>query len=674
MVAGAAETQAAGGLAYRPEIDGLRAVAVLSVVLYHFGLPGLRGGFVGVDVFFVISGYLIGAILWTEAGRTGRISLVRFYLRRFRRLAPAYFAMAAASALVAWAVLLPQEFRDYAKTLIAATVYLSNVQFYRDAGYFDSGAEEKPLLHTWSLAVEEQFYLVLPLVLWLVWRAGRGAALLVALAAVSFAACIWVTGRDHPAAFYLFPFRAWELLAGVLLAVRPLRLPGGAAASWLGAALVLGGVVFIAPGAGFPGWQALVPVAGTVLLLANGAQANPVNRVLSSGPMVGVGRMSYSFYLWHWPVMVLSLAWRDAWAGPGEAAGWLALAFVLSWLSWRYVETPVRMGAWVTPRRLVTGVVVASGAVLAFGAAVFLTDGLPGRIGPEARPHVLASEDFIQDWSRCRTDAAGPLAGLEVCPIGPVGAPRFLAWGDSHLRAMKEGLDLAAQEAGVPGLLVWRAGCPPLAGLAKWESAATRAQDAACTAATAQLLAALPALPDLARVLLVGRWSYYAEGAGTGRDAHNAIALTPLEGPGDDQAAVYARAVADTIARLHGMGREVLVLRQVPEVPDYQSRRVARLLFHGHLAPGPALEALTTVGAAPLAARNARAEAPFAAAGAAGLVRWLDSHPSLCNGVACSVMAGDRSLYFDNNHLTNHGARALRGLFAPLFAGLGGRV
>ena len=193
---------------HRPEIDGLRSIAVLAVVFYHFAVPGFSGGFVGVDVFFVISGFLIGGILWRDQCADRRLSLARFYLRRIRRLAPAYFAMAAVSLVVASFVLLPFEFREFGKGLIAATVYLSNVLFYRQAGYFDTASEEKIFLHTWSLSVEEQFYLFLPLAFLILGRSRLGLIWgLTVLAVASWVACIWLTPSHQTATFYLFPFR-----------------------------------------------------------------------------------------------------------------------------------------------------------------------------------------------------------------------------------------------------------------------------------------------------------------------------------------------------------------------------------------------------------------------------------------------------------------------------------
>ena len=668
-----------GALPYRSDIDGLRAIAVLAVVLYHFGVPGLEGGFVGVDIFFVISGFLIGGILWREYDATGRIRLGHFYLRRFRRLAPAFFAMVLVTAALSWALLLPFEFRELGKQIIAATVYLSNVLFFGQAGYFDTASDEKALLHTWSLAVEEQFYIFLPLFILLLSRNRR--ALLVALAGcwlASLIACVWLTAPYQSATFYLFPFRAWELLSGVLLAIwghETGRLwRGHAALSLAGLALVAGSILLIPAGPLFPGLLALFPVLGSVLLLANGRGQNPVNRMLSARGAVWFGKISYSLYLWHWPVLVLSLYLRGAYAGLWEAALWMALTVALAWLSWRYVETPVRR-ARVRGAVIFAGTVSASAATLALGAWLYVNDGLPARFGPEARIHIAASGDFLQDWSRCRTPSEGPLMGIEICPIGPEGEPEVLVWGDSHVRAMREGLDRAAHEAGRPGLIIWRAGCPPLFGIRKVESTATLAQDTACTDANLQIAQSVQHLPSLETVLLIGRWSYYASGTGVGLDAGNTIDVHPLEAPARRdmrQSDIIAEAARATVARLRDTVGEVVVLRQPPEIAQYDSRIAAREAAHEGwpLARQPVTQ--PSIARSALAQRTDPTEAPWRAMAEDGALRWIDPWPRICDAEACHALHGDTGYYFDNNHLTNSAALALRDLFAPVFAGDGG--
>ena len=644
---------------------------MLAVVLYHFDFPGLNGGFVGVDVFFVISGFLIGGLLWSELGATGRIALGAFYMRRVRRLAPAYFAMATASTIAAAFILLPFEFREFGKSLIAATAWLSNVQFWREAGYFDIGSESKVLLHTWSLSVEEQFYVFLPLALIaLAFIRKITIPVLVILWAASLYACVALTPSEPAATFFLFPFRAWELLTGVLLAIGMRR--GGALPDWgvwVGLALI-GASIFTIQSNGFPGWQAILPVAGTALVLAGSGRPGRANRLLSHPGPVFIGLISYSLYLWHWPVLTLSRYWRDGYSGPLESAFWLGIATLLAILGWALVERPLRRAKRIENKAFLTGSLGVGAALLLVGGVIFIRDGLPARFAPDTRLHIAASQDFLQDWSRCTTPAEGPFAGIETCAIGPDGPPEVIVWGDSHLRALMNGLGLAALESGTPGIIIWHAGCPPLFGLAKAESAATPAQDAACLAANVQLQTAFTQVPTAKRILLVGRWAYYATGTGSGGDVGNTIALTPAPGSplvADTQAGLYAAALASTVETLNDSFDSVAILRQVPEIPAYDSRSIARALAHGRLTPTEA-SANFTVQPETLAARVMDAEAPLYALASEARITLIDPWPRLCPE-RCSVMLDGRPVYFDNNHLTNAGAIALRDLFLPFLSG-----
>lgn len=664
---------------YRREIDGLRAIAVLAVVLYHFAVPGLKAGFVGVDVFFVISGFLIGGMLWSELIDTGRIDLGQFYLRRLRRLAPAFFAMGAACAVIGWFVLLPYEFRNFGKELIASSLWLSNVLFYREAGYFDFGADSRVLLHTWSLSVEEQFYLFLPMLL-----AGLAMArvrpramlhILIALWAASLLACVALTDSYPVMTFYLFPFRAWEMLSGVLLAI---WMRDAALTPRLQAVLASVGFLLLAASfllvdnAGFPGWQALLPVAGSAALLAGATAARGNPAIVLSHPVpVFLGLISYSLYLWHWPLLILSRYWRGGYASPIETAGWLAVVLAIAVISWRFVEQPFRHNRRITAPVLLGSAAVTACAALSAGAAAFLADGLPNRFSRETQIYIAASAGFLQDTSRCRRQESGPLSGITTCAIGPTGQPEFLIWGDSHLRAQMEGLALAAREAGRPGMIIWHAGCPPLFGVAKQESAATPDQDRACADDNRKIRAAIRQYPAIRRMLLVGRWAYYADGRGVGRDAHNLVTLLPHPGSGLPrdvaQADLFGAALKLTVAELKDEGREVYVLRQVPELPHFDSVRVARDLAYGRLTTAKA-RMLASVPMPALRDRSRRAEVPIRQLIADGQVRMIDPWPRLCHD-GCSGMAQDTALYFDNNHMANQGSLRLRDLFVPFMTG-----
>lgn len=658
-------------LAHRPEIDGLRAIAVLAVVFYHFGVPGVAGGFVGVDIFFVISGFLIGGILWREKITTGRLSLGRFYLRRIRRLAPAYVVMVAVVLSVGWAVLLPYDYRETAKGVIAATVYLSNVLFFRQSGYFDGAAEDKLLLHTWSLSVEEQFYLFLPLVFLIFARSPRAMILaFVTLFVVSMAASMPMTSRAQSAAFYLFPFRAWELLAGVLLAIwgtqRSSQWRYSAALSWLGLAMVLGAVVLVQPGAGFPGWQVIFPVLGTVLLIANGRDANIVNRALSLRIPVAIGLISYSLYLWHWPVLTLSKYIRGSYAGPGEIALWISLSIVLAALSWGLVEQPVRRARALSGRAILGSAALVSVLLLGTSAWIFRGDGLVQRFGPQTQVHIAASGDFLQDFSRCYTPKDGPFRGLEICPIGPTDKdPDLLIWGDSHVRAFYEGLSEIAQDTDRAALVIWRAGCPPAFGIQKQESAATRAQDQACGTANTQIQSALQSLPQYRDILLIGRWAYYATGTGTGlgADAQHTITLSSdgMDTLAQDQ--LLAEALKRTVYSLAAQDRGVFILQQPPEIANYSAPKGARALAHRQIDPDQARR-LGEITLSDASARAASGQAAIEASGGQILKTW----PWFCGAFLCEAVIDSQGQYFDNNHVTNSAARRMRETFAPVFS------
>ncbi len=663
----AADRQAAKG--HRSEIDGLRAIAVLAVVFYHFGVPGFGGGFVGVDIFFVISGFLIGGILWREHQDTGKLALGRFYLRRIKRLAPAYFVMAFVVLIVGALILLPNDFRETAKGVIAATVYLSNVLFFRQSGYFDGAAEDKVMLHTWSLSVEEQFYIFLPFLFLLfarnktvmVWALG-------AIFGLSLISSLIVTPLSHPAAFFLFPFRAWELLAGVGLAVlnceRPELWRRHQALSWVGLALVLASVALVVPGEGFPGWQVIFPVLGTVLLIGNGQDDNWVNRGLSMRIPVLIGLISYSLYLWHWPVFVFTKYLQGQYRGPGEVALWIAISFVLAGLSWRLIEQPVRQAKKLPAWSLLFTAAFASVSLLGLSFMVFKADGMPKRFGEQAQMHIAATGDFLQDFSDCYVPSDGPFADIEICPIGPENdEPSLIIWGDSHVRAYYEGLKQAAREADRSALVIWRAGCAPAFDLEKRESAATPAQDAACSAANAQIQTALRDMRDLQKVVLVGRWTYYASGKGSGNDAHNTIRLhSDLFGP-MTQDALLGQALAATVADIGNLDRQVYILRQPPEIQNYSAPKVARALVHGRLSEQLARR-IGQITVTDAKTRERGAAAALAKSGATILDTWS----WFCDPFLCDAAQGGVGQYFDNNHVTNAAAQRMRSVFYPVMA------
>ncbi|MFQ6170215.1 acyltransferase family protein [Oryzobacter sp. R7] len=485
------------GAGFRPDVEGLRAVAILTVLAYHAGLP-LHAGFVGVDVFFVISGYLITGLLVTELWSTGRISWLRFVGRRIRRLLPAAVLVLAVTSLVAFFVVPGLRRRDIAVDVMAAAGYVVNwVLAGREVDYLASDVVPSPVQHFWSLAVEEQFYVVWPLLLivlaLVVRRPGRRAVLcaLGALVAGSFAWSVWASHTDPAPAFFTTTTRVWELGIGALLAValagreRPAAAARWAAPTgWAALAVLVAVAVALPRDVDWPGAWALLPTVPTALLLWVGwhAPANGPVRVLGSAPMVWVGGLSYSIYLWHWPVLVLG-EWTAGWAGttlPAWGTVLLAAASVLpAWLSWRFVENPVHHGPWLRerPRALLaaglalslTGVLVAlpllplrspftttppAGSVppLAQLGAGTLGAGRPyvpvddpGWVTPD--PLVSGTDRPAADVDRCQVEVA--VTEPVACEFGdPPGATTVALVGDSKAMQWLPALEEAAAARG----------------------------------------------------------------------------------------------------------------------------------------------------------------------------------------------------------------------------------
>ena len=414
---------------YRADIDGLRAIAVLSVLAFHYGAP-IRGGFTGVDVFFVISGFLITQVLAAEIA-SGTFSVLSFYDRRMRRILPALLTMLAVVLLAGRMMLSPGDYVSLAKSTAAAGFGVSNFFFHTHTGYFDQAADLMPLLHTWSLAVEEQFYVVWPLLLLALAAAGSRTAVAATLTAIVLVACVGSIiyfQFDPKAAFYMALPRAWELALGALLVFLPpqRRIVGEIAA--------VVGLVLIAMGFGispdkFPGEFALYPCIGAALLIWPRAQATISGQIL--GWLAPIGLISYSLYLWHWPVWVYFRIYvNNGQPAAGEAVALAAVSIVLAILSYRYVEQPFRRKRWGAPRTVSAGL---AGIMIIFCASMYVdsADGLPQRLPPQGQ--AMRSLEVMWEWP-CKQQQIDAIPGL-YCMFGApwqTAKRKTVIWGDSH--------------------------------------------------------------------------------------------------------------------------------------------------------------------------------------------------------------------------------------------------
>jgi peptidoglycan/LPS O-acetylase OafA/YrhL len=450
---------------YRPEVDGLRAVAVLAVVLFHarFRCPG---GFVGVDVFFVISGFLITSLIWQDL-ENGKFTFATFWERRARRIAPALVVVTLVTLVAGYFILSPPDFGDLGKAAASQAVFAANVYYWQELDYFAGPADEKPLLHTWSLAVEEQFYLLVPVIFWAMYRtkALRERRTVIGLlglcCGLSFALSVYLVRAAPSAAFYLLPTRAWELLLGSIVAFLPIRSDGGRRYFYdflavIGLLLILVPLVTYTAETPFPGIAALPPCVGTALVIwvnsrTSGSAPTLVGSALSVSPLVFVGLISYSLYLWHWPLLTYSRYVSLLSLPKSHRAALIVAAFVISLLSWKFVEAPFRTRRLGATRKSMFG----------YAGVGLAAVGLCGLIAMKTYlvPRQSADPAFASDLETSDV-RAGRLAAIGAAD--PARPPTVLVWGDSHARSALPGMDLVLKEQGVTGLAATHAATPPV--------------------------------------------------------------------------------------------------------------------------------------------------------------------------------------------------------------------
>jgi peptidoglycan/LPS O-acetylase OafA/YrhL len=455
---------------YRREIDGLRALAIVPVIMYHAGFQAFGGGFVGVDVFFVISGYLITSLIVAER-QAGTFSLLDFYERRARRILPALVVVVLACIPFAWQLLTPRAMKDFSESVVAVSTFSSNIFFLRKSGYFDISSELQPLIHTWSLAVEEQYYAIFPLYVLVVWRFGtkRLTQLTATAAVASFALMFALHSTKSAAAFFLLPTRAWELLTGALIALnrhwiahrtRPLLCEAGAAG---GFGLICVAIFAFDKTTPFPSAYTLVPILGATLIIACATPATLVGRLLASPPLVGCGLISYSAYLWHQPLFAFLRHTNYA----DGAIVYLALtgaSFALAYATWLFVEIPFRNKRVVSRHAIGTSAASLSLGLIAFGVVGHTTDGYELRL-TDAQRNIIAYDRYDHDKlyraGKCflGPDQDASSYAPECSAPNPAGAT--IVWGDSHAAALSSGVRTLEPDTSQ----YTASGCPPVIGL-----------------------------------------------------------------------------------------------------------------------------------------------------------------------------------------------------------------
>lgn len=650
-------------MTYRRDIDGLRGLAVAFVVLYHARPALLPGGYVGVDVFFVISGFLIFRLLIGEI-ETGRFNSLNFLERRMRRILPALVTVAAATAVAGYFILGPLDYRRLGQSILALSVAAPNIYFWRDDDYFTRSMPEHPLLHTWSLGVEEQFYLLAPLFLLLIAGFSRRSRLvwMCLLFGGSLFLCVLWTGNRPVGSFFLLPTRAWELLLGGLIAFRAPK-PGGSALL-LQAAAIAGLVTLVAAATlfgsltQFPGVAALLPCAGSAAVIwACSYQGTLVGTILGTRMLVATGLISYSLYLWHWPAFTLARYLLDRDLQAGELLAVLTVVVGLSYLTWRCVEMPFRSGtALPSSRRWWVGAVTAVATVAAGALGIVLANGLPGRLPAAALAYQVTALDRPPDTARCH-HGAPELVGIDGLCIFNAKAPKKIAiWGDSHANALVPVLRELTELQEVGLVQASYSSCPPLIRVDVARMPTTHR----CREFNEMVLAAVPRL-GIEKVILAASWSVYF---GVDSESRLSAALDiysrdeSLGDPDSERLRLFERSLQETVRRLEQAGVEAWIVRSVPLQPRFVANTLAKAVVRGR---DPEKIGITLV---THRQDQKRIDEVFARLPAS--VKFIDPAVSLCVTGVCVVGAEGKSYYIDTNHLSVHGARLLAEVLQPV--------
>jgi len=646
-------------LPYRADIDGLRAVAVVAVILCHAGVPFMRGGFAGVDVFFVISGFLI-TLLLVPATRDGSWrALGDFYLRRARRILPALFVMMLVVTLVAAILFVPSELKAYGSSLRLASVMLGNIAGWRSGYYFEAMTAQWPLLHVWSVAVEEQFYLVFP---WLLLGVARFAPrrLLASLAfslLASLAFCLYCSQQHAAANYYLAPTRGWELLLGACIGV--VVLPG-LARRWLREAVAAVSLVTLAASFvwlrqddSFPNLTALAPCLATAGLLAVGRVAHTSCLApLKWRPVVFTGLVSYSLYLWHAPMLVFFERFNIVPPKPLQVALVLVGVYAVSVVSYLVIEQPVRRRrALVSNRRLLAVLAIAMLVLVALAEVLIGTRGLPQRFDAPLRK-LVDRVDMHPQITRCTSLAPAALHEDELCRFGPRFAPhlRVIAWGDSHAGTLLPAFEHVAQDRSVALGFAARSSCRPLPGVS---SALRRDSNAKrCEEFNEAMFGVVErARPEL--VILAAHWSEPGDRFVSGAER------------APQGVSIFSVGLERTLARLTKTAARVCVVLDVPELrfPIPHTLLIARQrgLDEGFL----------TLTREEAQAGQAAVERDIRALAARYPVDIVDPKDALCASGRCEIGDGKMSFYRDNNHLTVSGAERVTPTIDGCFASVG---
>lgn len=656
---------------YRTEIDGLRALAVVPVILFHAGFSTFSGGFVGVDIFFVISGYLITTILISEI-KSGNFSIANFYERRARRILPALFFVVAVCIPFAWTWLPPEEMKSFGQSIVGVFTFSSNILFWKDSGYFDTSAELKPLLHTWSLSVEEQFYILLPIFLLLTWKLGKNRVvfILLFLTISSLLMAEYLSTRSPNAAFYLLPSRAWELAAGCLVGF---YLEGRTriashnlvqqTLSLTGLFLIIFGIFYYSKEIPFPSLYTIAPVLGTVLIIIFTGPSTLVGRLLSQKYFVGIGIISYSAYLWHQPLFSFS---RHITLGEPNRISLIATfasIFVLSYLSYIFVEKPFRRKHFITKNHVLYISVIFSFSFIGLGVSAHISEGFLSRLSNNASKVYQTSKDISATSGSTQNPA---FIGDPSNVLGAI-------IGDSHANSIAESLGASLSHLNIGLKNYIKNGCPPARGLYRFD---IPSYGASCDEFYSTVYDEITKDNTIKYVVISARFTLYIESnrfdnkeggkeiGATQKVIYDGIEYKNEKRPLIDRKNYVSKRLIDDIRYLIESGKHVILIYPIPEV----GWDVPKAGFIQSKNSNEGIEISTSFER--FVERNRYTISTLDSIGSPKNLSRIYPHKYLCNNFEkdrCSAIFNSVSFYYDSNHLTNLGARIFTDEIANIF-------
>lgn len=654
---------------YRPEVDGLRAVAVIPVILFHAGFEWFSGGFVGVDVFFVVSGYLITGIIYGEI-KKGEFSIVKFYERRVRRILPALSFVSVTCLIFAWMWMLPTEFKRLSESLVAVNLFVSNIYFWQSLDYFTGPAEMEPFLHTWSLAVEEQFYLFFPIFMLI--AAGLRKVLLLSVIIIGGLASLllaeYAASHHSTANFYLLPTRAWELMAGAVIAIYTYdrKLVVSSLVRNLGSAtgllLIIYAILFFDERTPFPSLWAAIPVLGASLVILFSGDKDITGRFLKWGPIVGIGLISYSAYLWHQPVFVFAKERSLDPLSPPELLLLSILSIMLAWLSWRYVEQPFRSRRNFTQPQIFKAGLAMSVLMIGIGVYGSYSHGIPWRLNEEVKRIADVRFKGSHVPISCQATTGRLLSIDEMCEYNEDGEKIIVIWGDSHATPLTRPVADRFNALGKKVKLLVYTNCLPIFDY-------TRDNEPDCGRFNDNVKDYVIGNDDVEMVVMIGRYPLQfngevfdnTEGGIENGRVIKAISSTMHDNGffEDDNVRIdfVGKLLQDTVHQLVSDGKRVVLVYPVPEVGWDASYLLAKEELYGIERDAPLSTSYEVF--------KERVDISYKQ------LSRVTPHPNLlkikpgdllCNTYLagrCAAQLDEGLLYYDDNHLSQLGATIL---------------